>query len=179
MFEFFHGLFSYLISALGNFFSWIGDGLKNMLEGIRGFFKNLIDALGGFFSWLGDLLVGIFNAIKSFFAELFEPVILFFKGVVYLLTKCFQIVILVIQVIFGIFKLIGAVIEGIFNTFSQLLGYDGSTSHYYMPSAYSQGWDTVAGFFNSTGFSTIAVIMTVFIWMVTAYAVLRIAGSDK
>ena len=179
MLDFFHGLFSNLISALGGFFSWIGNGLKDMLKGIKGFFRDLIDALGDFFSWLGDLLVDIFNAIKSFFAELFEPVILFFKGVVYLLTKCFQIVILVIQVIFGIFKLIGAVIEGIFNTFSQLLGYDGSTSHYYMPSAYSQGWDTVAGFFNSTGFSTIAVIMTVFIWMVTAYAVLRIAGSDK
>ena len=179
MFEFFHGLFSSLITALGSFFSWIGDGLKDMLAGIRGFFRDLIDALRGFFSWLGDIIVGLFNAIKSFFAKLFEPVILFFKGIFYLLTKCFQIVILVVQVIFGLFKLIGAVIVGIFNTFSQLLGFSGSTGHCYMPSAYSQGWDAVASFFNSTGFSTIAVIMTAFIWMITAYAVIRIAGGEK
>lgn len=179
MFEFFHGLFSYLITALGDFFSWLGDGLKNMLEGIRGFFSNLIDALRGFFSWLGDILIGIYEAIKAFFAKLFEPIILFFQGIFYLLTKCFQIVILVVQVIIGIFKLIGAVIVGIFNTFSQLMGFSGSTSHYYMPSAYQQGWDNVAGFFNSTGFSTIAVIMTTFIWLITAYAVIRIAGGEK
>lgn len=179
MFEFFHGLFSYLITALGDFFSWIGDGLKNMFEGIRGLFRNLIDALGNFFSWLGDILHGIFEAIKGFFSRLFEPIILFFKGFFYLLSKCYQIVILVVQVIFGIFKLIGAVIVGIFNTFSQLMGFSGSTGHFYMPSSYQQGWDTVAGFFNSTGFSTIAVIMTVFIWLLTAYAVIRIAGGEK
>lgn len=150
-----------------------------MFEFFEALFRNLVQAFRSFFSWLGNLFQSFFNAIKELFAALFKPVILFFKGLFYLLEKCFYIVVLVIQVIFGIFKLLGAVILGVFNTFSQLLDFSGSTSHYYVPGAYQQGWDTVARFLNSTGFSTIAVIMTVFIWLMTAYAVIKIAGGER
>ncbi len=150
-----------------------------MFEFFEKLFQYLVIALRGFFSWIGDLFQGLFEGIKSIFVALFKPIILFFKGLAYLLGKCFYIAVLVIQVIFGIFKLLGAVIIGVFNTFSQLLGFSGSTGHFYMPGAYQQGWDAVAGFLNSTGFSTIAVIMTVFIWLMTAYAVIRIAGGER
>lgn len=150
-----------------------------MFEFFHRLFQNLINAFRDFFSWIGTLFQNMFEAIKSMFAALFKPIILFFKGFAYLLGKCFYIAVLVIQVIFGIFKLLGAVILGVFNTFSQLLGFSGSTGHFYMPGAYQHGWDTVTGFLNSTGFSTIAVIMSVFIWLMTAYAVIRIAGGEK
>ncbi len=150
-----------------------------MFEFFEALFRNLVQAFKSFFSWLGHVLQSFFNGIKELFAALFKPVILFFKGLFYLLEKCFYIVVLVIQVVFGIFKLLGAVILGVFNTFAQLLGFTGSTSHYYIPGAYHQGWDSVVGFLNSTGISTIAVLMTVFIWLMTAYAVIRIAGGER
>lgn len=150
-----------------------------MYEFFEGLFQNVIDALGIFFAWVGSLLQGFFEAIKSVIITLFKPLIVFFSGLAYLIGKCFYIVVLVVQVIFGIFKVLGGVIAGVFNTFSQLLGFSGSTGYYYMPDAYQQGWNTVVSFMNNTGLNTIAVIMTVFIWVITAYAVIRIAGGEK
>jgi len=150
-----------------------------MYEFFRTLLNNFLTVLSGFFGWLGDLTEGFFEGIKNFFAVLFEPLILFFKGIFYLLDKCFDIAVLVVQVVFGLFKVLGSVVAGVFNTFSQLLSYQGSSSYYSMPSAYQGGWDVVAGFLNSTGFSTIAVIMCVFIWLITAYAVIKIAGGER
>ncbi len=150
-----------------------------MYEFFETLFGYLVQILQTFFSWLGDLCRGFFDSIKEVLIILLKPILLFFKGLFYLLEKCFDIVVLVVQVIFGIFKVLGSVVLGVFNTFSQLLSYSGSTSHYYMPGAYQQGWDSVTGFLNSTGFSTIAAVMCVFIWLMTAYAVIRIAGGER
>lgn len=150
-----------------------------MYEFFQSLFQHLINAFHSFFTWLGNVFHNFFEAIKNLFAALFKPVINFFQGIFYLLGKCFYIAVLVIQVIFGIFKVIGAVITGAIHTFSQLLSFGGSTSYYHMPGAYQQGWSTVVSFVNSTGMSTIAVIMTVFVWLMTAYAVIKIAGGEK
>ena len=150
-----------------------------MFEFFEKLFQYLVIALRGFFSWIGDLFQGLFEGIKSIFVALFKPIITFFQGFFYLLDKCFYIIVLVIQVIFGLFKVVGAVTVGIFNTFGQLLSFSGGSGYYYMPESYQQGWNTVAGFFNSTGFGTIALLMSAFIWIMTAYAVIRIAGGDK
>lgn len=150
-----------------------------MYEFFHGLFQGFLDKLLGFFTWLGTLFQGMFQGIEELFTALFKPIIVFLNGIFYLLTQCFYIVVLVVQVVFGIFKVLGAVIAGIFNTFSQLLSFTGGTGHYSMPSEYQQGWGIVTDFLNSTGFSTIAVIMTAFIWMMTAYAVIRIAGGER
>lgn len=150
-----------------------------MYEFFYGLFQNLIQALRTFFAWLVSLLQGFFEAIKSVLVAIFKPVVAFFLGIAYLLQKCFYIVVLVVQVIFGLFKVVIGVILGVFNTFAQLLAFGGSTEYYYMPEAYRPGWDAVTGVLSSTGVHTIAVIMTVFVWIITAYAVIRIAGGDS
>ena len=150
-----------------------------MYEFFQSLFQKLASAIGSAFAWLGNVFASMFNALKQFFAWLFQPVILFFKGLFYLLDKCFDIVVLVIQVIFGLFKVIGSVILGVFHTFAQLLGFSGSTGYYRVPSAYHDGWYGVADFLNQTGFSTIALIMAAFVWMLAAYAVIRIAGGER
>lgn len=150
-----------------------------MFEFFQSLFQRLADALGTAFSWLGNLLASIFNAIKTFFATLLAPIILFFKGLFYVLDKCFDIVVLVIQVVFGLFKVIGSVILGIFHTFSQLMGFSGTTGYYHLPAAYDHGFDAVGDFMARTGLNTIALIMAAFVWMVAAYAVIRIAGGER
>lgn len=150
-----------------------------MYEFFYGLFQNLVNAFRSFFTWVGGLFQGLFEGIRNIFIALLKPVVLFFKGFFYMLGKCFYIVVLVIQVVFGLFKVVGAVTAGAFNTFAQLLNFSGSTGHYYLPGAYQQGWSSVTNFFNSTGFSTIALIMAAFIWLMTAYAVIRIAGGEK
>ncbi|ADI02562.1 hypothetical protein [Syntrophothermus lipocalidus] len=150
-----------------------------MYEFLHSLLEHVVNVLGTFFAWLGNLLQALFNALKSVLIAIMQPLVAFFTGIAYLLSKCFYIVVLVVQVIFGLFKLIGAVILGVFNTFAQLLSFGGSTDYYYLPDAYRTGWDGVTGFLASTGVHTIAVIMTVFVWLMTAYALIRIAGGDR
>jgi len=150
-----------------------------MFEFFQSIFQKLGDAFASAFSWLGNLLASIFNAIKSFFATLFAPIILFFKGLFYVLERCFDIVVLVVQCIFGLFKVIGSVIVGIFHTFSQLMGFSGSTGYYHVPTAYDNGFDAVGNFMAQTGLNSIALIMAAFVWMLAAYAVIRIAGGGR
>ncbi|WP_406677650.1 hypothetical protein [Moorella sp. ACPs] len=125
------------------------------------------------------MISNLWEALKQFVVALFQPFLWLVTGFTYLLSKCFDIVVLVIQILFGLFKLVGSVIAGVFNTFGQLLGFSGSTQYYYMPGAYQGGWNAVGDFLNQTGFNTIAVIMAVFIWLMTAYAIIKIAGGDK
>lgn len=150
MYEFFQGLFQYLLNAIVS--------IANVLIGIPG---------------------ALFNAFKSFMVQLFGPILLLFQGIWYLITSIFNIVILVVQVILGLFYVAAGVIGGIFSTFSQLMGFSGNTAYYNVPSAYSQGFSAVANFFSQTGFSNIAYIAAVFVWMLTAYAVIRIAGGER
>lgn len=150
-----------------------------MYEFFHGLFEYLLNGVGLAIAWLGSLLGGMFNGLKSVLVALLEPILILVDGIYYLLTNCFSIVILIVQLIFGLFKVLGAVIAGVYNTFAQLLGYSGSTSYYYMPGAYQPGWNVVSNFLDSTGFSTIALIMAAFIWLMTAYAVIRIAGGGE
>lgn len=150
-----------------------------MYEFFQSLGQNILNGIIIIANWFGNIFSAIYNAIKSFFALLLKPIINFFQGVWYLITKVFDIVVLVVQVIFGLFHVVWSVIIGIFHTFSSLMGFSGSTDYYYLPNAYQQGWDGVTGIFNQTGFHTIASIMIVFVWILTAYAVIKIAGSNN
>ena len=150
-----------------------------MYEFFHGLFENQLGGISSFFAWIGGILGSLFNGFKNILVALFEPILILVDGLYYLITQCFGIVVLVVQIIFGLFKVLGGVIAGAYNTFAQLLNYSGSTDYYYMPGAYRQGWDVVTNFMDSTGISTIALIMAVFIWMATAYVVIRIAGGER
>lgn len=150
-----------------------------MYEFFHGLFENLLGGISSFFAWIGGLIGGFFEGFKNVLVALFEPVLILVDGLYYLITQCFGIVVLVVQIIFGLFKVLGGVITGAYNTFSQLLNYSGSTDYYYMPQAYQGGWDVVTNFMDSTGISTIALIMAVFVWLATAYAVIRVAGGER
>lgn len=141
--------------------------------------QNLLNGIITAFQWLGNLFSNLWSSFTSFLSQLFQTVILFFQGIWYLLTKVFDIVVLVVQVLFGLFKVVWGVVGGIFHTFAQLMGFSGSTDYYYMPHAYQQGFSGVTGFLGQTGFNTIALIATAFIWMLTAYAIIKIAGGER
>ena len=150
-----------------------------MFEFLQSLGQNIVNVFNYIVQWVGSIFISIFNALKEFIATIFRPLILFFNSLWYLLEKCFDIIVIAIQVIFGLFKVMGAVIYGAINTFSQLIGFSGSTDYYYIPEAYKNGFDSVTSFLGQTGLNTIAIIMTVFIWMLTAYAVIRIAGGER
>lgn len=150
-----------------------------MYEFFQGLFQSGLNGIRTLFIWLGLFIESFFGALKNVLITLFQPVVTFILGLIYLLTKVFHIVVLVVQVIFGLFKVVFGVILGVFNTFAQLLGFRGSTDYYYLPEAYHTGWNAVTDMLNSTGVHTIAILMTVFVWLITAYAVIRIAGGDR
>lgn len=148
-----------------NFFNSLGQHFMNGITNIA--------------NWFGSIFQLFFTGIKGFITSLFKPLILLFEGIWYLITSIFTIVVLVIKLILGLFHVVAAVIGGIFTTFGQLLGFTGTTSYYYLPSAYSQGFYGVADILNQAGFNTIAYIMAAFVWMLTAYAVIKIAGGER
>lgn len=150
-----------------------------MFEFLQSLGQNIINGIGQMFAWLAGIFSSLWDSLKEFFAALFRPLLLFFQGVLYLLTKCFDIVVLAVQVIFGLFKVLMSIIAGILNTFAGLMGFSGSTDYYYMPDAYQHGYNGVVNLLNQTGISTIATIMAVLVWMITAYAVIRIAGGAR
>jgi len=150
-----------------------------MFEFLQSLGQNIVNGIAQMFAWLGGIINSLWSGFKEFIAAILRPLLLFFQGIWYLLTKCFDIVVLAVQVIFGLFKVIMSIIVGIFHTFSSLLGFSGSSDYYYIPSAYQNGYNGVTNFMNQTGLSTIAIIMMVFIWMGTAYAVIRIAGGER
>lgn len=141
--------------------------------------QGLMDGISTIGNFFGSALGNLFNALKGFITTLFKPLILLFEGIWYLITSIFVVVVLVIKLIFGLFHVVIAVIGGIFSTFGQLLGFTGTTSYYYLPSAYSQGFYGIADILNQAGFNTIAYIMAAFVWMLTAYAVIKIAGGER
>jgi hypothetical protein len=150
-----------------------------MFEFLQNLGQNIMNGIVAVFTWLGNFISDLWNGFKNFIAAIFRPLLLFFNGLWYLLTKCFDIVVLSVQVIFGLFKVVWSVIAGIFHTFATLMGFSGSADYYYMPGAYQQGYDGVSGFLNQTGLNTIALIMMAFLWIITAYAVIKIAGGER
>lgn len=150
-----------------------------MFEFFQSLGQHILDGIIFIANLFINLISNIWVAFKEFIADLFRIVILFFKGVWYLIEKVFDIVVLVVQVIFGLFKVVWSVVIGIFNTFSTMLGFRGSTDYYNIPQAYQQGFDGVTGFLNQTGLNTIAMVAMVFVWILTAYAVIRIAGGER
>lgn len=150
-----------------------------MYEFFQSLGQNIVNGIIAAFHWLGSTISNLWNSFTSFLSQLFQTVILFFQGIWYLITKIFDIVVLVVQVLFGLFKVVWGIVQGIFHTFAQLMGFTGSTDYYYMPGAYQRGWSGVTDFLGQTGFHTIALIATAFVWMLTAYAIIRIAGGER
>lgn len=141
-------------------------------------FQWLLNGIISIAQWFGSIFTGFFNAIKSFLTALFGPVILLLGGIWYLITSLFNIVVLIVKVVLGLLGVVTAIVGGVFNTFSGLMGFSGSTSYYALPSAYQQGFSAVTGLMSQTGFNTLAYIMASFVWMGTAYAVIKIAGGQ-
>lgn len=148
-----------------NFFQSLSQGLFNGISAIA--------------NWFGGLLSNLFGGLKDFITSLFAPLILLFQGIWYLITSIFTVVVLVIQVILGLFYVAAGIIGGIFTTFSSLMGFTGSTSYYYLPSAYQQGFNSVTDVLNQSGFNTLAYIVAAFVWMMTAYALIKIVGGER
>jgi hypothetical protein len=150
-----------------------------MYEFFQDILQGLLNGVSSLFGWLGNTLSSLWEALKQFVVSLLQPFLWLVTGFGYMLSNIFVLVVHVIQVIYGLFKVVGSVIVGAYNTFGQLLGFSGSTQYYVLPSAYQGGWGAVVNYLNQTGFNTIALIMAAFVWLLTAYAIIKIAGGEK
>ena len=148
-----------------------------MFTFFQSIFQSLLNGISSIAQWFGSLITNFFNALKSFITAIFGPIVLLVGGIWYLITSIFNIVVLVIKVVLGLLGVVVAVIGGVINTFSGLMGFSGSTSYYVLPGVYQQGFSAVTSLLGSTGFNTLAYIFAAFVWMGTAFAVIKIAGN--
>jgi len=149
-----------------------------MYEFFKSLFQSLLNGIISIAQWFGSIFTGFFNAIKSLLINLFEPIVLFIGGIWYLITSIFSVIVLIVKVVLGLLGVVYAIVGGVFSTFSGLLGFAGSTDNFVIPDAYQQGFSAVIGFISNSGFNTLAYIMASFVWLGTAYAVIKIAGGQ-
>jgi hypothetical protein len=159
MFEFFGGLFI-------NMLNWFGQKLNDLGE----FFGGAIGKLGNL---IGGLLEKLFQGIVNVLSFLFRPILDVLMGIWFFIQQLFNIVILVIKIIVRLFQIIGELINEVIRAIFGL-NYTGSQAYYRLPNAYQSGFLSVVEFLDETGFSKIALIFAFFIWIATAYAVVKI-----
>jgi len=159
-------MFSYLGGAFTNMLNWFGaklDGLGRFIGGTIGNLGNLI----------GGLLEKLLNAIITFFSYIFRPILDIIMGLWFFLQQLFNVIILIIMIIARLFQIVGQLISEVMGVIFGF-NYTGSYSYYNIPNAYQSGFYSVLSFLDETGFSKIALIAAFFIWICTAYAVIKI-----
>lgn len=136
----------------------------------------ILDGLAYFFGVLGNFISGAFNTLLNFLGIIFKPILWLINGFLYLLEKIFQIVVLIIQIIYHLFLVLWSIAEGLFRTLFSF-NYTGTSQYYRLPSQYSEGFTAVSGFLSNTGFNTIALILAVFVWILGAIIIIRMIGE--
>jgi len=159
-------LFDYLSSLFISIISWFGD----KLDALGGFIGGLIGRLGDF---LGSILKNAFDVLIKVLGFFLSPILAVILGIVFFIQQVMNIAILIIRIIARLFQIAGQLIGEVFGALYGL-NYTGSTSHYVLPSAYQSGFMAIINFMDQTGLSKIALILAFFIWIMTAYAVVKI-----
>lgn len=159
-------MFDFLGGAFTNILNWFGQKLNDLGQFLGGAIGELGNLIGGL---LEKLLQGIVNVLSF----LFRPILDILMGIWFFIQQLFNVVILVIQIIVRLFQIVGQMISEVI---SAIFGfkYTGSQVYYRLPNAYESGFMAVINFLDETGFSKIALIFAFFIWIMTAYAVIKI-----
>lgn len=168
MYDFLNGFFAGIYSFLNGLFSNLFGFLSNLGN-------NIVSGIEQFANFIGNTLNNLFEALKQVLYWLFQPIFDFLAAIVFFFSKLMVIFLYIIRIIARLFEIAKEIISEIIGTLTGF-GYSGSTAYYNIPSAYGDSFSQVAGFFNQTGFNTIAYIMAVFVWILTAYTVVKIAS---
>lgn len=159
-------MFNYLGGLFTGIISWFGD----KLDALGGFIGGLIGRLGDF---LGSIIKNAVDVLIRVLGFFLSPILAVILGIVFFLQQVMNIAILIIRIVARLFQIAGHLIGEIFSALYGL-NYTGSTSHYVLPNAYQSGFMAIINFMDQTGLSKIALILAFFIWIMTAYAVVKI-----
>jgi hypothetical protein len=163
----FHDLANYLGTLFNSIWTQIQAWLQQFWDWLEKVFGTLIQAIVNGFNSLYDLLVKIFTAVY-----------LFFDGLMYFVHKVFNIAILIVQLIFSFFNLLKSLGEGLITTFSNL-SFTGSTANFSLNPTWQTYFSYGVGILHTMGFDIVAGIITFFIWIWTAWIVIRIIGFGR
>lgn len=164
-------MFDYLGGLFYGIISWFG----NKLDAFGHFIGGLIGGLGDF---LGKVLKNAFDLIVQVLGFFLSPILAIILGIVFFIQQVMNIAILIIRIIARLFQIAGQLIGEVFGALYGL-NYTGSTSYYVLPNAYQSGFMAIINFLNQTGLSKIALILAFFIWIMTAYAVVKIITNRE
>jgi len=164
----FSGIFNALQSWLNPVFEWFGDKLHAIGQ-----------AIGSAVDSITKTLQNMWNAMKQFLGSIFKPILDLVYGILYLIAQIFIVIKLVIKLIAQLFVLFIAISTGFINTIMSLANWSGGSDYFSIPDSYLKGFDFAMDFADSTGINLLAGIAAVGVWIITAYATIKLAGGNK
>lgn len=147
--------------------SWIGElinsatgALVSGLQGLGQFFSQTIGQyLQTFAGWLGNLLAPIWDLVQ---------------GLVYLIGKAIDVIILVVQVLLLLGQVVLAVGGGLLRTIGSLATFNPGAVAAVPQGRYATGIGLITGLWGNVGGDIIAQIVNWAIWLAAAWTVMRL-----
>lgn len=144
--------------------------ISSVLSWVGSFFQNLLSVVLGFLSRLfGGLFQGIVNVLKL----IFKPIFILIGIVFYAIYKIGELVVMLVLVLVAVGKLLYSFVIGIFNTLGSLSWTDTPQNHGSWSSAINEVFAALAPY----QLDKIAYVISFFIWVLTALAVIKILSS--
>jgi len=144
--------------------------ISSVLSWISGFFQNLLSVVLGFISRLfGSLFQGLITVLKL----IFKPIFILIGIVFYAVYKIGELVVSLVLVLVAVGKLLYSFVIGIFNTLGSLAWTDAPQSHGSWSHAIGEVFAALAPY----QLDKIAYVISFFIWVLTALAVIKILSA--
>lgn len=140
--------------------------IANILNWFSGFLQNLGSVITNAF---GVLFQGIINVLKFIFKPIFALVAIIF----YLIYKIAELVVMLIKVLVAIGKLLYSFVIGLFNTIGSLSWSGSSADHGSWSGAFAEVFQALETY----QLNKIAYVISFFIWVTTAFAVIKILSN--
>lgn len=165
MWDFLGGLWSSSLSWLGNTFDSVVDRLLDGLEGLG--------------SWLSSTFGGFFSALTGWLWNLLRPVYWFVGGLLYMLERVIDLAVLVLQVVLMLLQIAFSAGAGLINTFVAFAAWDPATAAPTTKTVFARGVDLVLSKLDAAGFSVVAQVLAVVVWIFALLAIVRILSGRK
>jgi len=144
---------------ISNVLSWIGDFFQNLLSVVLGFISRVF----------GGLFQGIINVLKL----IFKPIFILLGIILYVIYKIGELVVSLVLVLVAIGKLLYSFVIGIFNTLGSLTWSESPQNHGSWSGAIGEVFAALAPY----QLDKIAYVISFFIWVLTALAVIKILSA--
>lgn len=126
--------------------------------------------------FIQDTLVWFYDGLANILNALVKPITDFIYDTVYFFSKFFDVIVWVLKIILGIFKLFGNQVLGLFATIGNFLSYTGSSP--VSMGKYATGFSKASQLANQVGFGIFPSLISFVLVFFSVVILLKILRSE-